>query len=98
LSYVGNDDEGSLLQWRKRQMMHLGNSAQHANVIALQKLFFLSFNNLSLYRRRADANPRAAEPPDRPAMEAPMELRTRLNVLATIMSFGFLAAIVFGII
>jgi len=27
-----------------------------------------------------------------------MELKTRLNVLAAIMSFGFLAAIVFGVI
>lgn len=31
-------------------------------------------------------------------MEATMELRTRLNVLATMMSFVFLAAIVFGMV
>lgn len=30
--------------------------------------------------------------------EATMELRMRLNVLAAIMSFGFLAAVVFGMI
>jgi len=30
--------------------------------------------------------------------EAPMELKMRLNVLAAIMSFGFLAAVVFGMI
>jgi hypothetical protein len=79
--------------------MHPRNSAEHANVIALQKLFFLSSSNSSLYGRRVDANPcRADERPDRPAKEASMELKTRLNVLATIMSFGFLAAIVFGII
>jgi hypothetical protein len=79
-------------------MVQLGTSPQHANVIALQKLFFLCSSNSSLYGRRACANPRAAEPPDRPAKEASMELKTRLNVLATIMSFGFLVAIVFGII
>jgi hypothetical protein len=31
-----------------------------------------------------------------PAEEAPMELRMRLNVLAAIISFAFLTAIVFG--
>jgi hypothetical protein len=31
-------------------------------------------------------------------MEEPMELKTRLNVLATVISFAFLAAIVFGMI
>jgi hypothetical protein len=41
---------------------------------------------------------RGAEPLDHPAKEAPMELKTRLNVLAAIMSFGFVAAIVFGMI
>ena len=32
----------------------------------------------------------------RPAMEAVMELQTRLNVLAAIVSFAFLTAVVFG--
>ena len=32
----------------------------------------------------------------RPAKEAAMELRTRLNVLAAIVSFAFLTAVVFG--
>jgi hypothetical protein len=31
-----------------------------------------------------------------PAQEAAMELRTRLNVLAAIISFAFLTAVVFG--
>ena len=31
-----------------------------------------------------------------PAKEAAMELRTRLNVLAAIVSFAFLTAVVFG--
>jgi len=31
-----------------------------------------------------------------PALEAAMELRTRLNVLAAIVSFAFLTAVVFG--
>jgi hypothetical protein len=31
-----------------------------------------------------------------PAKEAAMELRTRLNVLAAIISFAFLTAVVFG--
>jgi hypothetical protein len=31
-----------------------------------------------------------------PAEEAAMELRTRLNVLAAIISFAFLTAVVFG--
>jgi hypothetical protein len=79
-------------------MVQLGTSPQHAIVIALQKLFFLCFGISSLYRRPTSANPRAPEPRDRPAKEASMELKTRLNVLATIMSFGFLVAIVFGII
>jgi hypothetical protein len=34
--------------------------------------------------------------PARPAKEAVMELRTRLNVLAAIVSFAFLTAVVFG--
>ena len=34
--------------------------------------------------------------PARPAKEAVMELRTRLNVLAAIISFAFLTAVVFG--
>lgn len=33
-----------------------------------------------------------------PAMEATMELGMRLNLLATILSFGFIVAIVFGMI
>jgi hypothetical protein len=32
------------------------------------------------------------------AREATMELKTRLNVLAAIMSFGFVAAIVLGML
>jgi hypothetical protein len=78
--------------------MHQRNSFEHANVIALQKLFFLSLSNSSLYGPWSARFPAADERPDRPAKEASMELKTRLNVLATIMSFGFLAAIVFGII
>jgi hypothetical protein len=31
-----------------------------------------------------------------PAKEAAMELRTRLNVLAALVSFAFLTAVVFG--
>jgi hypothetical protein len=31
-----------------------------------------------------------------PAKEAAMELRTRLNVLAAIISFAFLTAVIFG--
>jgi len=39
---------------------------------------------------------RAANQGDR--MEATMELTMRLNVLAALLSFGFIAAIVFGVI
>jgi hypothetical protein len=35
-------------------------------------------------------------PVSSPAKEAAMELRTRLNVLAAIVSFAFLTAVVFG--
>jgi hypothetical protein len=99
LYYIENDDDASLLQLCKRHVMPPRNSFEHANVIALQKLFFLSSSNSSLYGRRRGASPcRALERPDRPAKEASMELKTRLNVLVTIMSFGFLAAIVFGVI
>jgi hypothetical protein len=31
-------------------------------------------------------------------MELPLDVRTRLNMLAAIMSFAFLAAIVFGMV
>jgi hypothetical protein len=40
--------------------------------------------------------PRLHERPAHP--EATMELRTRMNVLAALLSFGFVAAIVFGMI
>jgi hypothetical protein len=79
--------------------MHQRNGRRHVNVIAVQKLFFLSFGKPSLYGRsvaRLAAAP--VERPDGPAKEPSMELKTRLNVLATIMSFGFLVAIVFGVI
>jgi hypothetical protein len=33
-----------------------------------------------------------------PAKEATMELSMRLNVLAALLSFGFIAAIVFGMV
>jgi hypothetical protein len=39
---------------------------------------------------------RVIERPAPPGEGVTMELRTRLNVLAAIMSFAFLAAIVFG--
>jgi len=42
---------------------------------------------------RGNSNPR---PVEHPAKEALMELRTRLNVLAAIISFAFLTAVVFG--
>jgi hypothetical protein len=46
-------------------------------------------------RFRSDAG-RLASAPGCPAQEAAMELRTRLNVLAAIISFAFLTAVVFG--
>jgi hypothetical protein len=65
----------------------------------IAKTFFLVFWLVVLIRSLDGATPcRAIERPDRPAKEPSMELKTRLNVLATIMSFGFLIAIVFGII
>jgi hypothetical protein len=42
---------------------------------------------------RGNSRPR---PVEHPAKEALMELRTRLNVLAAIISFAFLTAVVFG--
>jgi hypothetical protein len=45
--------------------------------------------------RRRTFRPRE---PARPAKEATMELRMRLNVLAAIISFAFLTAIVFGMV
>jgi hypothetical protein len=79
-------------------MMQLRNLYRRATIIAAHKLFFLSSVNSSLYGRSAGSAPRRAKRPDRPAKEASMELKTRLNVLAAIMSFGFLAAIVLGMI
>jgi hypothetical protein len=42
---------------------------------------------------RGNSHPK---PVKHPAKEALMELRTRLNVLAAIISFAFLTAVVFG--
>jgi hypothetical protein len=50
-------------------------------------------------RRLTNAAPYfSARKPARPAKEATMELRMRLNVLAAIISFAFLTAIVFGMV
>jgi hypothetical protein len=46
--------------------------------------------------QRGAAQPRQKERRLGPAKEAAMELRTRLNVLAAIISFAFLTAVVFG--
>lgn len=68
----------------------------------------LTFAHRGCPRDRTSSARALADPPDRMAsatgserctrQEATMEIKTRLNVLATMLSFVFLAAIVFGMV
>jgi hypothetical protein len=63
-------------------------AAQHRNLLGIPAKRTLA--------SRFGAGPLAPESRLNPAKEAQMELRMRLNVLAAIVSFAFLTAIVFG--
>jgi hypothetical protein len=69
--------------------------------LAVQKLFLLASATGATYASFPGAVPYRVQiesPTKVTAKEATMELSMRLNVLAALLSFGFIAAIVFGMV